>query len=104
MKLATLKDGTRDGTLLVVSKDLKRAQKADHIAPTLRSALDDWNYVQPLLVELSLDLEPNRSNRAFDLDPRQLMAPSTKRRASRGSPAMSFARASSSSIFCQSAS
>ncbi|MSP96981.1 MAG: FAA hydrolase family protein [Betaproteobacteria bacterium] len=75
MKLATLKDGTRDGTLLVVSKDLKRAQKADHIAPTLRAALDDWNYVQPLLVELSLDLEPNRSNRAFDLDPRQLMAP-----------------------------
>jgi len=41
----------------------------------LRAALDDWNYVQPLLVELSLDLEPNRSNRAFDLDPRQLMAP-----------------------------
>jgi fumarylacetoacetate (FAA) hydrolase len=75
MKLATLKDGTRDGTLLVVSKDLKRAQKADHIAPTLRAALDDWNYVHPLLVELSLDLEPNRSNRAFDLDPRQLMAP-----------------------------
>ena len=75
MKLATLKDGTRDGTLLVVSKDLKRAQKADHIAPTLQAALDDWNYAQPLLVELSLDLEPNRSNRAFDLDPRQLMAP-----------------------------
>ena len=75
MKLATLKDGTRDGTLLVVSRDLKRAQKADHIAPTLQAALDDWNYVQPLLVELSLDLESNRSNRAFDLDPRQLMAP-----------------------------
>ena len=75
MKLATLKDGTRDGTLLVVSRDLKRAQKADHIAPTLQAALDDWNYAQPLLVELSLDLEPNRSNRAFDLDPRQLMAP-----------------------------
>ena len=75
MKLATLKDGTRDGTLLVVSRDLKRAQKADHIAPTLQAALDDWNYVQPLLVELSRDLESNRSNRAFDLDPRQLMAP-----------------------------
>jgi fumarylacetoacetate (FAA) hydrolase len=75
MKLATLKDGTRDGTLLVVSRDLKRALKADHIAPTLRDALDDWNYALPLLVELSLDLEPNRSNRAFELDPRQLMAP-----------------------------
>jgi fumarylacetoacetate (FAA) hydrolase len=75
MKLATLKDGTRDGTLLVVSRDLKRALKADHVAPTLRDALDDWNYAHPLLVELSLDLEPNRSNRAFELDPRQLMAP-----------------------------
>ena len=75
MKLATLKDGTRDGTLLVVSRDLKRALKADHIAPTLRDALDDWNYAHPLLVELSLELEPNRSNRAFELDPRQLMAP-----------------------------
>ena len=39
MKLATLKDGTRDGTLLVVSRDLKHAAKADHLAPTLQSAL-----------------------------------------------------------------
>jgi fumarylacetoacetate (FAA) hydrolase len=75
MKLATLKDGTRDGTLLVVSKDLKRALKADHIAPTLQAALDDWNYVLPLLSDLANVVEMNQSNRAFDLDPRQLMAP-----------------------------
>jgi fumarylacetoacetate (FAA) hydrolase len=75
MKLATLKDGTRDGTLLVVSKDLKRALKADHIAPTLQAALDDWNYALPLLSDLSDELESQRSSRAFDLDTRQLMAP-----------------------------
>ena len=75
MKLATLKDGTRDGTLLVVSKDLKRALKADHIAPTLQAALDDWDYLMPLLSALSEELELKRTDRAFDLDFRQLMAP-----------------------------
>lgn len=75
MKLATLKDGSRDGTLLVVSSDLKRAQKADHIAPTLQAALDDWNYVLPFLSEVAHALETKQANRAFELDPRQLMAP-----------------------------
>jgi fumarylacetoacetate (FAA) hydrolase len=75
MKLATLKDGTRDGTLLVVSRDLKRAQKADHIAPTLQAALDDWNYALPLLSDLANALAMNQANHAFDLDPRRLMAP-----------------------------
>ncbi|MBI1244442.1 MAG: 2-keto-4-pentenoate hydratase [Alphaproteobacteria bacterium] len=43
MKLATLKEGGRDGTLVVVSRDLKRCVKAPRIASTLRAALDDWN-------------------------------------------------------------
>lgn len=38
MKLATLKDGTRDGQLAVVSRDLKTAALADGIAPTLQRA------------------------------------------------------------------
>jgi fumarylacetoacetate (FAA) hydrolase len=75
MKLATLKDGTRDGTLLVVSRDLKHALKADHIAPTLQAALDDWNYASPLLADLAEELELQRTSRAFDLDTAQLMAP-----------------------------
>ena len=57
MKLATLRDGTRDGTLLVVSRDLKLALKADHIAPTLQSALDDWDYCAPQLADLAATLE-----------------------------------------------
>jgi len=44
MKLATLKDETRDGTLIVVSRDLAHAIEADEIAPTLQAALDDWDY------------------------------------------------------------
>jgi fumarylacetoacetate (FAA) hydrolase len=71
MKLATLRDGTRDGTLLVVSRDLNRAWKADHIAPSLQAALDDWDYALPLLREV----EAQHANRGFDLDVRELMAP-----------------------------
>ena len=42
VKLATLKEGGRDGTLVVVSQDLSRAVKVAHIAPTLQRALEDW--------------------------------------------------------------
>ena len=44
MKLASLKEGGRDGTLIVVERDLKRAVRASHIAPTLQTALEDWRY------------------------------------------------------------
>ncbi|MBM3367516.1 MAG: fumarylacetoacetate hydrolase family protein [Betaproteobacteria bacterium] len=75
MKLATLRDGTRDGTLLVVSKDLKRALKADHVSPTLQAALDDWSYAAPLLAQMAADLDADQPARAFDFDPAQCMAP-----------------------------
>ncbi|HEY5635652.1 MAG TPA: fumarylacetoacetate hydrolase family protein, partial [Burkholderiales bacterium] len=75
MKLATLKDGTRDGTLIVVSRDLKHAQKADHIAPTLQAALDDWDYLAPQLEQLSVDLNAVPPAQAFELDVEALMAP-----------------------------
>ena len=47
MKLATLKNGTRDGKLVVVSRDLTRATEAFNIAPTLQAALDDWDAGRP---------------------------------------------------------
>ena len=75
MKLATLKDGTRDGTLLVASRDLKRAVKADHVAPTLQAALDDWAYSAPQLADLAAALDAGHAARAFELDPASLMAP-----------------------------
>ncbi len=75
MKLATLKDGTRDGTLLVVSRDLKRAVKADAIAPTLQAALDDWSYLEPQLKDLFSALEAGQARNAFDFDPAAAMAP-----------------------------
>lgn len=57
MKLATLRDGTRDGRLVVVSRDLTRCTDARRVAPTLQAALDDWDHVAPELEALSRDLE-----------------------------------------------
>ena len=44
MKLATYKDGSRDGQLVVVSRDLTTAHFATGIATRLQQALDDWNF------------------------------------------------------------
>ncbi len=49
MKLATLKDGSRDGRLVVVSKDLARAMLVPDVAPTLQYVLDHWQVCQPQL-------------------------------------------------------
>ncbi|MEP3232733.1 MAG: fumarylacetoacetate hydrolase family protein [Hyphomicrobiales bacterium] len=49
MKLATLKDQTRDGRLVVVSDDLTQCSDVPHIARTLQAALDDWDHVGPRL-------------------------------------------------------
>lgn len=72
MKLATLNNGTRDGKLIVVSRDLQRALDADTIAPTLQRALDDWIHCAPALAKLAASLEQDAG---FAFDPTQAMAP-----------------------------
>jgi fumarylacetoacetate (FAA) hydrolase len=57
MKLATLRNGSRDGRLVVVSKNLAWCADASHVAPTLQAALDDWTRVEPQLRLLAQDLE-----------------------------------------------
>jgi fumarylacetoacetate (FAA) hydrolase len=75
MKLASLKSGGRDGTLVVVSRDLTRAVSAEHAgARTLQAALDDWARLSPKLAILSLDLEHDELD-SFPLDPLALAAP-----------------------------
>jgi len=75
MKLASLKEGGRDGTLIVVSRDLSRAVKASGIAPTLQAALDEWSTIAPRLNALSEDLNEGNAQEAFDLDVAKLAAP-----------------------------
>jgi len=75
MKLATIRDGSRDGQLAVVSRDLKRAHMADAIAPTLQAALDDWAFIAPQLDSLYAQLNHGEARRAFDFAPEDCMAP-----------------------------
>ncbi|WP_295809856.1 fumarylacetoacetate hydrolase family protein [uncultured Nitratireductor sp.] len=57
MKLATLKNGTRDGKLVVVSRDLTRCTDASFLAPTLQAALDDWSRIGSHLAALAESLD-----------------------------------------------
>jgi fumarylacetoacetate (FAA) hydrolase len=75
MKLATLRDGTRDGALLLVSRDLQRAVRAGGVALTLWAALDEWARVEPELRRLHEALEGGRAAGAFDFDPAAAAAP-----------------------------
>ena len=75
MKLATYKDGSRDGQLVVVSRDLTTAHYATGIASRLQQVLDDWNFMAPQLQDLSVQLNAGRTRHGFAFDARQCMAP-----------------------------
>ena len=75
MKLGSLKEGGRDGTLIVISRDLARAVRADGIAPTLQAALDDWSNSAPRLNALYADLNEGSASGAFALEITALAAP-----------------------------
>jgi fumarylacetoacetate (FAA) hydrolase len=85
MKLATYKDGSRDGQLIVVSRELKLAHYATGIADRLQQVLDDWNFLSPQLQDLSDALNraaesgggasTGLARHAFPFDPKMCMAP-----------------------------
>lgn len=75
MKLATYRDGSRDGQLVVVSRDLSVAHYATHAAHTLQQVLDDWNFVSPQLEDLYRELNHGKARHVFPFDPARCMAP-----------------------------
>ena len=75
MKLATYKDGSRDGQLVVVSRDLCTAHYASGIATRLQQLLDDWGFISPQLEELSQTLNHGKARHAFTFEPEKCMAP-----------------------------
>ena len=75
MKLATYKDGSRDGQLVVVSRDLTTAHYASGIATKLQQVLDDWNFLSPQLQDLSQTLNQGKARHAFPFDPKLCMSP-----------------------------
>ncbi|MDH5247045.1 MAG: 2-keto-4-pentenoate hydratase, partial [Betaproteobacteria bacterium] len=60
MKLATLKNGTRDGELVVVSRDLARCVAVPEIARALQAALDAWDFAVPSLRAIAAELDAGR--------------------------------------------
>jgi fumarylacetoacetate (FAA) hydrolase len=75
MKLASLRQGGRDGTLIVVNQALTHAVKASGIAVTLQQALDDWSNSAPRLNALYAQLQAGLASEAFALDFAALAAP-----------------------------
>ncbi|MBK5205055.1 MAG: fumarylacetoacetate hydrolase family protein [Polaromonas sp.] len=75
MKLATYKDASRDGQLVVVSRDLSMAHYATGIASKLQQVLDDWNFMSPQLQDLYELLNSGKVRHAFPFEPAQCMAP-----------------------------
>ncbi|QOY62399.1 fumarylacetoacetate hydrolase family protein [Lysobacter sp. H21R4] len=75
MKLGSLKEGGRDGTLVVVSRDLTRGVRATGIADILQRALEDWSNIAPRLNTLYESLNAGSAQGAFDLDVAALAAP-----------------------------
>jgi fumarylacetoacetate (FAA) hydrolase len=74
MKLATLRDGTRDGMLVVVKRDGSMYTPVATVAPTLQAALDDWDRVSPRLAVIAEKLERGDLTGIF-VDPTRLAAP-----------------------------
>ena len=74
MKLATYKDGSRNGQLVVVSNDLTSAHYAGGVARCLQQVLDDWNFLSPQLEELARALNQGQARHAFAFDARRCMA------------------------------
>jgi fumarylacetoacetate (FAA) hydrolase len=75
MKLASLKEGGRDGTLIVVNRELTRGVRVGTIAPTMQRALDDWANVVPKLRELADRLRDDKAVGSFELETTALAAP-----------------------------
>jgi len=71
MKLASYKDGSRDGQLIVVSRDLKWAHYATGAATRTQHLLDDWGFISPQLQDIYDNLNQGRLRHAFSFDPAQ---------------------------------
>ena len=74
MKLATMKTGGRDGTSVLVSRDMKRMVVATSVVPTVRDAIENWNEAEPKLQTLASRLEAGSVD-SLAYDPTLLASP-----------------------------
>jgi len=74
MKLASLNDGSKDGQLIVVSKDLTKFISATDIAPTMQNAMDNWDNIFDELNMLSKNLNSGKIN-SIEFEPKNVLSP-----------------------------
>ncbi|MBT8086165.1 MAG: fumarylacetoacetate hydrolase family protein [Woeseia sp.] len=75
MKLASLKTGGRDGTLVVVSRDLRRAIPVPEVATTLQAALDNWSDAEPRLASVYKELNEGAVEGEITFDEKTVASP-----------------------------
>ncbi|WP_281558513.1 fumarylacetoacetate hydrolase family protein [Thalassomonas sp. RHCl1] len=75
MKLATLKNNSRDGQLVVVSRNLEKAVVVSDIAPTLQAALDNWAQTEPKLNEVYKALNEGKLDNAIAFEQQSCESP-----------------------------
>jgi fumarylacetoacetate (FAA) hydrolase len=75
MKLASYADGSRDGHLVVVSRDLTQAHYATGISTRMQQLLDDWGFIAPQLEDLAVQLNHGKLRHAFAFEPEKCLAP-----------------------------
>jgi fumarylacetoacetate (FAA) hydrolase len=75
MKLGTLREGGRDGSLVVVSRDLAVAARVPEVAPTLQAALDHWPRAEPALRDVYRRLDERKLERTVTFDATRAASP-----------------------------
>lgn len=75
MKLATIKNNTRDGQLVVVSRDLKKAVIVENIAKTMQQAIDNWDVISVKLNEVYQCLNAGTVDGEIEFSPEQCESP-----------------------------
>jgi fumarylacetoacetate (FAA) hydrolase len=75
VRLATLANGTRDGQLVLVSRDLTRAVPPTGVATTLQEALERWEDIEPLLLKLAPMLDKGTATNAIAFSTQNALAP-----------------------------
>lgn len=75
MKLGSLKSSSRDGELVVVSRDNKKFVKATSVAPSLREAIENWSVCEPQLKDLYLKLNQNELSEAHPVKEEEFHSP-----------------------------
>ena len=75
MKLASLRNETRDGQLIVVNRQLTQATAVPEIAPTLQFALENWDSCAPKLEQVFLQLQQGKIDQVFAFNAADAAAP-----------------------------